>query len=65
MTQNVKTQMIFLQNHKQRETKMFAFCVKSYEPVKHLRNICPNLSFVKDENTVGQKKARNGHKTAN
>ena len=63
-----KTQMSFLlQNRKKREIEIFAFRVIMFEPIKIYtclasQNDRLNLSFVKDENTVGKKMATNGPK---
>ena len=60
--------MIFLlQNRKKMEMEIFALCVIMFEPIKIQTPLAPqndrlNLSFVKDENTVGEKMARNGPK---
>ena len=49
------------------EMEIFAFCVIMFEPIKIYtclasQNDRLNLSFVKDENTIGEKMARNGPK---
>ena len=66
MTQNAKMQKmqmsIFVQNRKKTRNKIYIFCVITFEPIKikHLKKNCLNLSFVKDEYTVGEKVARKG-----
>ena len=58
-----------LQNCKKTELEIFAFCVITFEPIKIQTCSAPqkdrlNLSFVKDENTVGEKWPKmvpNGH----
>ena len=50
----------FVQNRKKREMEIFAFRVIMFEPIKIYtclasQNDRLNLSFVKDENTVGKK----------
>ena len=72
MTQNAKTQKtqlcVFVQNRKQQEMEMFAFCVITFEPIKIQtcstpQNVCLNLSFVKDIHVVGEKMARKCRKS--
>ena len=59
---------VFVQNHKKTEMEIvFTFCFITFKPIKIQAHLAPqndrlNLSFVKDENTVGAKMARNGPK---
>ena len=51
----------FLQNHKNQEMEIFAFCVITFEPIGFQTHSAPqndrlNLSFVKDIYLVGEKK---------
>ena len=56
-----------LQYSKKMEMEIFAFCVITFELIKIQTRLAPqndhlNLRFVKDENTVGKKMARNSPK---
>ena len=59
----------FLQNHKNPERELFAFCLITLEPIEVQTHSAPqndhlNLSFVKDFLSRWQKLPRNGLKTA-
>ena len=61
------TNEFFLQNHKNSETEIFAFCVITFESIQTRlapQNDRLNLSFVKYIYANGGKLARNGRKTA-
>ena len=67
MTKNTKMQQtkisVFVQNRKKKEMEIFVFCVITFEPILSKTCLAPqndrqSLSFVKDEHTYGEKKAR-------
>ena len=63
MTKNTKMQKmqkrktsVFVQNHKEKEMEIFAFCVITFEPSLNKTCLTPqndrqNLSFVEDKHT--------------